>query len=150
MKNSTRILSVIIAAVMICACLPLAASADSGDGIIMQGIVAYYDGANNSNGEQDLNASVWRDLSGNGYHFAVETDENTKWKANAFHVEKKRTYFNENVKTVANAKQYTIEMAFGELEYFGTDRLALAKVIKNAFSTTSLCSSCSMIRYSCG
>ena len=100
----------------------------------MQGIVAYYDGANNSNGEQDLNASVWRDLSGNGYHFAVETDENTKWKANAFHVEKKRTYFNENVKTVANAKQYTIEMAFGELEYFGTDWLTLVASDNDEFS----------------
>ncbi len=134
MKKTARILSVIIAAVMICACLPLAASADSGDGIIMQGIVAYYDGANNSNGDQDLNASVWRDLSGNGYHFAVETDENTKWKTNAFHVEKKRTYFNENVKTVANAKQYTIEMAFGELEYFGTDWLTLVASDNDEFS----------------
>ncbi len=132
MKITLRLLSAFIAAVIIASVIPLTASAN--DGIIMDGIVAYYDGANNSNGKQDLNASIWRDLSGNGYHFSVETDENTKWTENAFHVDKKRTYFNENVRSVANAKQYTIEMAFGELEYYGTDWLTLVASDNDEFS----------------
>ena len=132
MKITLRLLSAFIAAVIIASVIPFTASAK--DGIIMDGIVAYYDGANNSNGKQDLNASIWRDLSGNGYHFSVETDENTKWTENAFHVDKKRTYFNENVRSVANAKQYTIEMAFGELEYYGTDWLTLVASDNDEFS----------------
>ncbi len=113
-------------------CLIFEASAE--DAVIRDGLVAYYDGANNSNGKQDLNATVWRDLSGNGYHFEVETDGETKWTQNAFHSNCKRIYFNEGVIPVANAKQYTIEMAFGEMEFYGTDWLTLVASDNDEFS----------------
>ena len=132
MKKTTKILSVILVIIMTAALIPFTASAE--DGILREGLVAYYDGANNSNGKQDLNATVWRDLSGNGYHFEVETDENTKWTENAFHSNCKRIYFNEGVIPVVNAKQYTIEMAFGEMEFYGTDWLTLVASDNDEFS----------------
>lgn len=132
MKKTTKILSVILVIIMTTALIPFTASAE--DGILREGLVAYYDGANNSNGKQDLNATVWRDLSGNGYHFEVETDENTKWTENAFHSNCKRIYFNEGVIPVVNAKQYTIEMAFGEMEFYGTDWLTLVASDNDEFS----------------
>ena len=132
MKGIVRIISVLIAVLIIFPVLTMTASAE--DAIIKNGLVAYYDGANNSNGKQDLDAKIWRDLSGNGYHFEVETDDKTKWTENAFHVDCKRTYFNEGVIPVANAKQYTIEMAFGELEFHGTDWLTLVASDNDEFS----------------
>lgn len=132
MKKTTRTLSIVIAVIMIFACLPFTASAE--DVIIKDGLVAYYDGANNSNGKQDLETTIWRDLSGNGNHFSVDVDDKTYWTQNAFHVNSKRTYFNENIKNVANAKFYTIEMAFGELEYYGTDWLTLVASDNDEFS----------------
>ena len=132
MKKTTKILSVILVIIMTAALIPFTASAE--DGILREGLVAYYDGANNSNGKQDLNATVWRDLSGNGYHFEVETDETTKWTENAFHSNCKRIYFNEGVIPVVNAKQYTIEMAFGEMEFYGTDWLTLVASDNDEFS----------------
>lgn len=127
-----KILSIILTAAVLAGCLTFVSAAE--DAIIRDGLVAYYDGANNSNGKQDLNATVWRDLSGNGYHFEVETDSETKWTENAFHSNKKRIYFNEGVIPVINAKQYTIEMAFGEMEFYGTDWLTLVASDNDEFS----------------
>lgn len=127
-----KIISLLLVAAVLAGCFSLITSAE--DAIIKDGLVAYYDGANNSNGKQDQNATVWRDLSGNGYHFEVETDGDTKWTENAFHSNCKRIYFNEGVIPVVNAKQYTIEMAFGEMEFYGTDWLTLAASDNDEFS----------------
>jgi len=127
-----KIISLLLVTAVLAGCFSLITSAE--DAIIKDGLVAYYDGANNSNGKQDQNATVWRDLSGNGYHFEVETDGNTKWTENAFHSNRKRIYFNEGVIPVVNAKQYTIEMAFGEMEFYGTDWLTLVASDNDEFS----------------
>ena len=127
-----RIVSMLLIIAVFAGCFVITSSAE--DAIIKDGLVAYYDGANNSNGRQDLDAAVWRDLSGNGYHFTVETDGETKWTENAFHSNCKRIYFNEGVIPVANAKQYTIEMAFGEMEFYGTDWLTLVASDNDEFS----------------
>ncbi|MBQ3815466.1 MAG: hypothetical protein II836_05365, partial [Clostridia bacterium] len=50
------------------------APATSGD-IVRDGLVAYYDGANNQNGSQDKEAKVWKDCSGNGLDFEVELND---------------------------------------------------------------------------
>ena len=132
MKRSIRITALLIVAIMIFACLPFTSSAS--DDIIKEGLAAYYDGANNSNGMQDMSANVWRDLSGNGLHFEVETDSKTYWKKNAFHSDRHRIYFNDGVLDVVNANTYTIEMAFGEMEFYGTDWLTLVASDNDEFS----------------
>ena len=132
MEKIIRSAALLVVAVMIFACLPLASSA--ADYIIKDGLAAYYDGANNSNGKQDMNATVWRDLSGNGLHFEVQTDDTTKWTKNAFHSDRKQIYFNDGVLPVVNGNFYTIEMAFGEMEFYGTDWLTLVASDNDEFS----------------
>ena len=132
MKIFLKALSAVLISAVLLGCFVFTASAK--DAVIMDGLVAYYDGANNSNGRQDLEATVWRDLSGNGYHFNVETDGETKWTDMAFHSNCKRIYFNEGVIPVVNAKQYTIDMVFGEMEFYGTDWLTLVASDNDEFS----------------
>ena len=127
-----RIIGIILAAAVLAGCLTFGASAS--DDIIKDGLAAYYDAANNSNGMQDMTAIVWRDLSGNGLHFEVETDTETYWTKNALHVNRHRTYFNDGVLDVVNGNTYTIEMVFGEMEYYGTDWLTLMASDNDEFS----------------
>ena len=132
MKKTIKTVALLIVTAVICACLPLTSSAS--DDIIKDGLAAYYDAANNSNGMQDMTAVVWRDLSGNGLHFEVKTDNETYWTKNALHVNRHRTYFNDGVLDVVNSNTYTIEMVFGEMEYYGTDWLTLMASDNDEFS----------------
>ena len=127
-----KIIGIVLIAAVLAGCFTFCASAD--DAIIKDGLAAYYDAANNSNGMQDMTAIVWRDLSGNGLHFEVETDTETYWTKNALHVNRHRTYFNDGVLEVVNGNFYTIEMAFGEMEYYGTDWLTLMASDNDEFS----------------
>ncbi|MBR4186155.1 MAG: hypothetical protein IKQ87_10325, partial [Clostridia bacterium] len=69
-----------------------ASSAASAGDIVRDGLVAYYDGANNQNGSQDKNAAVWKDCSGNGLDFEVELNDTNYWTDNAFHIDSTRNY----------------------------------------------------------
>ena len=87
--------------------------------ITREGLYAWYDGANNSNGTQDMQTTVWKDLSGNERHMTVTLNENNYWEENALHVDSTRHYFHESITDVVNGDEYTVEFVAGTLTYYG-------------------------------
>ena len=116
---------IVIATILlsILACLPVSAAATPQ--IERDGLVAWYDGSNNSNGEQDFNTTTWRDLSGNRNHLQVRLNETNYWTDNAFHIDSASYYFPDAIKDVVNSKTYTIEFVAGELQFGATNWITL-------------------------
>lgn len=50
-------------------------SAASKTDIVRDGLAVWYDVSNNSNGPQDYETTVWKDLTGNGNHMTVKLNE---------------------------------------------------------------------------
>ena len=128
MNKFKKMLTVIMAVAMllsICTCLSIPAAAASAPAIVEDGLVAWYDGANNSNGEQDFDATIWKDLTGNGNHLQVRVNETNYWTDNAFHVDAASYYFPDAIKDVVNGETYTIEFVAGELSFAATNWITL-------------------------
>ncbi len=128
MKTMRRILSLAVLATLLLSCFAvfgLTASAAAAPAIIKDGLVAWYDGANNSNGEQDFDATVWKDLSGNGNHLQMRINETNYWTDNAFHIDAASYYFPDAVRDVINGETYTIEFVAGELTFAATNWITL-------------------------
>ncbi len=102
------------------ACLGFTASAAAEPEIVQDGLVAWYDGSNNSNGYQDSDTTIWRDLSGNRNHFNVRVNETNYWKDNAFHIDSASYYFPEAIVDIVNGEAYTIEFSAGDLDLKAT------------------------------
>ncbi len=84
--------------------------------IVEDGLIAWYDGINNSNGEHTTTAKIWRDLSGNRRHMKVTLGEDNYWQDNAFHIKDSYMFFNEELIPYINGDEFTIEIALGEYE----------------------------------
>lgn len=128
MNTCKKALSLLVALTMLLVCfasLSIPASAARAPEIVRDGLVAWYDGANNSNGEQDYDATVWKDLTGNGNHLQMRVNETNYWKDNAFHIENASYYFPDAVKDVINGEAYTIEFVAGELNLTATNWITL-------------------------
>ncbi len=98
-----------------------AASAD----YVMDGLFAWYDGANNQNGSQDKKATVWKDATGGGHDFEVELNDTNYWTDNAFHLDSVRNYLPDEIVDLVNGDHYTVEFAAGDMEFPATDWVSL-------------------------
>ena len=134
MHMMKRILSVIVVATMLLGCFTVTAFAAKKTDIVKDGLVIWYDASNNSNGIQDHEATVWKDLTGNGNHMTVKIDDNNYWTDNAFHVDANPTYFPDGVLEVINGKEYTVEMVLGEVSFTATDWVTLMCSDNDEFS----------------
>ena len=82
MNKFKKMLTVIMTVTMIlsvCNCLSIPVAAAKSPEIVKDGLVAWYDASNNNNGEQDYDATIWRDLSGNRNHLSVRVNETNYW-----------------------------------------------------------------------
>ena len=132
-----KMISLIAAFAMLLSCvttLCFSASAAKKEDIVRDGLVAWYDGSNNANGAQDYEATVWKDLSGNGNHLDVKTGEKNYWLQNAYYIDATSHYFPQNVLDTINGEAYTIEFAFGDLTYTGTNYPSFARSDNDNFS----------------
>ena len=134
MNTMKRILSLIVVATMLLGCFTINAFAASKTDIERDGLVVWYDASNNSNGLQDHEATVWKDLTGNGNHMTVKIDENNYWTDNAFHVTNNPTYFPDAVVEVVNGEEYTFEMVLGEVDFTATNWITLMCSDNDEFS----------------
>ena len=134
MNTMKRILSLVVVATMLLGCFTITAFAAKKTDIVRDDLVIWYDASNNSNGLQDHEATVWKDLSGNGNHMTVKLDEKNYWTDNAFHVENNPTYFPDAAVEVANGEQYTIEMVLGEVNFTATNWITLMCSDNDEFS----------------
>ena len=135
MNTMKKMISVLIIATFVLstlACLPVSA-AEKTD-IVRDGLAVWYDASNNSNGIQDHEATVWKDLTGNGNHMTVKIDENNYWTDNAFHVTNNPTYFPDAVTEIVNGESYTFEMVLGEVSFTATNWVTLMCSDNDEFS----------------
>ena len=137
MKTLKKALSLLVAMTLLVACfacLGISVSAATKTDIVRDGLVVWYDASNNSNGIQEYEATVWKDLTGNGNHMPVKIDENNYWTDNAFHVTNNPTYFPDAVVDVINGEQYTFEMVLGEVDFTATNWITLMCSDNDEFS----------------
>ena len=128
MNNVKKLLTLVLAVTMVLSCCTFfcfTASAASAPAIVKDGLVAWYDGANNSNGEQDFETTVWKDLSGNGNHMSIKLNETNYWTDTAYHIDAADNYFPDAITEVVNGETYTIEFVAGELTYAATNWITL-------------------------
>ena len=131
-----KAVTMLIAATMLLGCFAsfcFGASAASKTDIVRDGLVIWYDGSNNSNGTQNMEAAVWTDLTGNGNDLTLHLDEKNYWNENAFHISKPHYLPQAAVDTV-NAEGWTVEFAFGEMTYDATDWVTFAMSDNDKFS----------------
>ena len=121
-KKMITVLVIVTMLLSTLACLPVSAAAPQ---IEKDGLVAWYDGANNSNGEQDFDTTIWKDLTGNGNHLQVRLNETNYWTDTAFHIDSASYYFPDAIKDVINGETYTIEFVAGELTFGATNWITL-------------------------
>lgn len=117
MKKMKKTLALVITLTMLLGCLSglsLTVSAAEPPDIVRDGLVAWYDGINNSNGTHDKESTIWKDLSGNGRHMRVSLDEENYWTDNAYHSSNKLNYFHEDLINVINGEEFTVEMIMGD------------------------------------
>lgn len=137
MRAFKHLVSLAVVATMLLGCLTcisFTASAAEAPQIVKDGLVAWYDGSNNSNGEQDYDSTVWRDLSGNKNHFNVRVNETNFWKDNAFHIDSASYYFPEAIVDLVNSESYTIEFSAGDLDLKATNWVTLMCSDNDEFS----------------
>ena len=134
MQAMKRILSLMVIATMLLGCFTVTAFAAKKTDIERDGLVIWYDASNNSNGIQDHEATVWKDLTGHGNHMTVKIDEKNYWTDNAFHVDANPTYFPDAVLDVINGEAYTVEMVLGEVSFTATDWVTLMCSDNDEFS----------------
>ena len=137
MRAFKHLVSLAVVATMLLGCLTcisFTASAAEAPQIVKDGLVAWYDGSNNSNGEQDYDATLWRDLSGNKNHFNVRVNETNYWKDNAFHIDSASYYFPEAIVDLVNSESYTIEFSAGDLDLKATNWVTLMCSDNDEFS----------------
>ena len=109
-------------------------SAASKTDIVRDGLAVWYDASNNSNGLQDYETTVWKDLTGNGNHMTVKLNETNHWTDNALHVENTPTYFPDAVVDIINGEAYTVEMVLGEVNFTATHWITLMCSDNDEFS----------------
>lgn len=137
MNTFKKALSLLMAMTLVLACfvaLCIPVSAASKADIVRDGLVVWYDASNNSNGLQDHETTVWKDLTGNGNHMTVKLDENNYWTDNSFRVSNNPTYFPDGVVDVINGEEYTFEMVLGDVDFTATNWITLMCSDNDEFS----------------
>ena len=117
MKNMKKTIALVITFTMLLGCMSclfLNVGAVEAPDIVRDGLFAWYDGINNSNGTHDTSAAMWKDLSGNGRHMRVRVDEKNFWMDNAYHSDGALNYFHEDLVNLINSETFTVEMVMGE------------------------------------
>ena len=117
MKNMKKTIALVITFTMLLGCMSclfLNVGAVEAPDIVRDGLFAWYDGINNSNGTHDKESATWKDLSGNGRHMKVRLDEGNYWADNAYHSNNKLNYFHGDMVNLINSTEFTVEFVFGE------------------------------------
>ena len=73
MNTMKKIVAFAMIVSMVLGCLIISASADTKAEYVKNGLVAWYDATNNSNGTHDVQADLWKDLSGNANHIDISS-----------------------------------------------------------------------------
>ena len=107
-----------------------ASSGVAGYDYVSDGLVAWFDGNNNSNGSHSLAANVWKDLSGNANHWdlseAVSLGQ-ISWKQGGMEIADGGCYIRlpQAITETLTGNAYTMEIVFGDLDYTATNYITI-------------------------
>ncbi len=145
MNTLKKLLVVAMIASMVLGCFVFSTSAVKPEEYAEDGLVAWYDASNNSNGDHLTDAKVWKDLSGNGNHLDLNkaiTDGQVTWSTTALNINGATgcyIAFPEDVATVLEGDAYTIEIVTGDLNYTATDYITLLSSANDELSVFIRC-----------
>jgi len=134
MKKSVRFLAFLLCVSLFASLIPLHSGADGatetaeavmGKPYVEEGLAAWFDGINNSNGKHDAEAEYWKDLSGNVSHldlWAMIREERACWEDNTLFIRPETGAYleltREPIVSGALAKEaYTLELAVKDIVY---------------------------------
>ena len=106
--------------------LPLSVSAvDNAAGTAIPnsyvpGLVAWYDGTQNTRAGEDTSSTVWEDLI-SGYDLPVTVNDKNYFTEEGFLLESQKNYFPDAIKELVNGEQFTVEIRFGTFISIGKD-----------------------------
>lgn len=78
-----------------------------------EGLVAWYDGAQNTQNGHDDTVTAWADLVG-GHDLPVENTEANRFSESGFDVTCGQFYFQQEIVDVVNGQEFTVELLFSE------------------------------------
>ncbi len=85
---------------------------------VRNGLVAWYDGAENTRDGQDTASAVWEDKIG-GYDLAVENTETNAFEATGFHVRSGKFSFPQGIVDTVNGQSFTVEILLSDFVSVG-------------------------------
>lgn len=147
MNPIKRIAVLAMIASMILGCLVFGSSAEAQQAYVTDGLVAWYDASNNSNGSFDTQANTWKDLTGNGNHIDVSkalANGQITWADGKLVINKDtgcKLYLPDEVIDALVDNAYTIEIVTGELNYTATSYITLLSSANDELSVFVRCGS---------
>lgn len=87
---------------------------------VKDGLVAWYDGVNNTKDGHDDVSLVWEDLIG-GHDLPVTKDANNYFNETGFYTTQTQHYFPQAIVDVINDQSFSVEILFGEFISIGSD-----------------------------
>lgn len=152
MNTMKKIVAFAMIVSMVLGCLVISASADTKAEYVDQGkkledggsLVAWYDATNNSNGSHDVQADLWKDLSGNANHIDISSavsNNQITWDKGALIIKDGGCYLQlpEAVVKVLESDAYTIEIVTGDLEFTATAYITLLSSANDELSVFIRC-----------
>ena len=122
----TALLLCISIAISLLVAIPVSAE---DDGIVKEGLVAWYDGVNNTGSGHNASATTWKDLAGNN-DITLTTDANTHFTDDAFLLNSKKNKFPSAIKNVINSAEFTVELTLGDVTPIGASFATLLNNLK--------------------
>lgn len=87
---------------------------------VQNGLVAWYDGKQNTRNGADTDAAVWEDLI-SGYDFKVTKSATCYFTAEGFHQKSGKSYFPQEIVDVVNAEEFSVEILLSDFISIGND-----------------------------
>ncbi len=114
-----KILSVILCLSFVVTLFPVALVGHAEEEIVKDGLVAWYDGKNNTENGHDANSLTWYDLVGDN-DIKVSKNSTNYFTDNAYHVKSAQYKFPTALLDLVNSSEFTVELTLGELKKIGS------------------------------
>lgn len=113
-----RIISLILVTIMMMSALCVF-SVNAEAEIVKDGLVAWYDGKNNTENGHDPNSTVWYDLAGDN-DVTVVKNSKSYFTEDAYHINSTQHNFPDKILQTVNGNQFTVELVLGEVKRTGS------------------------------
>lgn len=114
-----KLLSLILTLSFILPMFVCGVTVNAEEEIVKDGLVAWYDGKNNTENGHDANSTVWYDLVGDN-DVKVSKNSTNYFKDDAYHVKSAQYRFPAAILDLVNSSQFTVELTLGELKKIGS------------------------------